>query len=97
MVFLFGETEQHDIHAGVVTVYVLEGASRRYVGITNDLERRLREHRTSSHSGALIGEFSVIHTEVFADYATARIRERYLKSGCGREWLAKMYPQQERS
>jgi hypothetical protein len=29
----------------------------------------------------------VVHTELFADYKTARIRERYLKSGQGREWL----------
>ena len=70
-----------------VTVYVLEGASRRYVGITADLERRLREHRTVSHSGRLIGEFRVLLTEVYPDYGSARQREKFLKSGQGRAWL----------
>ena len=70
-----------------VTVYVLEGASRRYVGITADLERRLREHRSSSHSGKLIGDFRVLMTEVYPDYGLARHREKFLKSGRGRAWL----------
>jgi predicted GIY-YIG superfamily endonuclease len=70
-----------------VTVYVLEGASRRYVGITADLERRLREHRSSSHSGKLIGDFRVLMTEVYPDYGSARQREKFLKSGQGRAWL----------
>lgn len=39
----------------MVIVYVLQGTKRRYVGITNNLERRLREHASSSHSGKLIG------------------------------------------
>ena len=70
-----------------VTVYVLQGANRRYVGITADLERRLREHRSSSHSGKLIGDFRVLMTEVYPDYGLARQREKFLKSGRGRAWL----------
>jgi len=81
----------------VITVYVLEGASRRYVGITKDLARRLREHRTTSHAGALIGEFRLLHIETCSDYGAARLRERFLKSGQGREWLALQYPRQGRS
>ena len=76
----------------VITVYVLEGAKKRYVGITANLERRLAEHRSVSHSGKLIGEFKVLHTETFPDYSSARKRERYLKSGKGREWLLEKYP-----
>jgi putative endonuclease len=71
----------------MITVYVLRGAARRYVGITNDLARRLAEHRGGSHSGKLIGDFVVLHTETFPDYATARSREKFLKSGQGRAWL----------
>ena len=79
----------------MVTLYVIEGLQtrRRYVGITNDLERRLGEHRGGgSHSGRLIGEFRLLHTEDFPDYKQARQREKFLKSGQGREWLAAQYP-----
>jgi putative endonuclease len=75
-----------------ITVYVLEGAARRYVGITADLPRRLREHRTGSRAGKLIGEFRLLHTESFPDYAAARVREKFLKSGKGRAWLAEKHP-----
>ena len=75
-----------------ITVYVLEGTKRRYVGITANLERRLAEHHSVSHSGRLIGEFTVLMTEVFPDYASARGRERFLKSGKGRAWLAEKFP-----
>jgi putative endonuclease len=73
----------------VVTLYVLKARNgRRYVGITNDLHRRLREHRSKhSKGGQLLDEFSVLHTEKFEDYEEARDRERFLKSGQGRKWL----------
>ncbi|MDO8541109.1 MAG: GIY-YIG nuclease family protein, partial [Opitutaceae bacterium] len=70
----------------MITVYVLEG-ERRYVGITCDLDRRVREHRSSSHSGKLIGRFHVLYREPFNDYSAARQREKFLKSGAGRAWL----------
>ena len=76
----------------MVTVYVLEGANgKRYVGITKDLSRRLREHRAHGTKGSQVlgARFRVIHTEEFADHAAAREREKYLKSGAGREWLAR--------
>ncbi len=78
----------------MITLYVLEGeAGRRYVGITTNLPRRLGEHRSgSTHSGRLIGKFAVIHTEEFPDYSQARKRERFLKSGQGREFLVARYP-----
>ena len=76
----------------MVILYVIEGEQtrKRYVGITSDLQRRLSEHRSgSSHSGNLIGPpFTLIHTEIFQDYTAARQREKFLKSGQGREWLA---------
>jgi predicted GIY-YIG superfamily endonuclease len=80
----------------MITVYVLQGESRRYVGITNNLERRLREHSTTSHSGKLIGHFTVLQLETFPDYATARVREKFLKSGQGREWLNQQHGSQLR-
>ena len=76
----------------MITIYVLQGNTRRYVGITNDLPRRLHEHAKTSHSGRLLGPFVVLHTEEAATYTEARAREKFLKSGQGRDWLAQRYP-----
>ena len=72
-----------------VTLYVLKGESgKRYVGITSDLERRLYDHNHGrTKGGQILGTFSLILTETYPDHATARKREKYLKSGQGREWL----------
>jgi putative endonuclease len=73
----------------MITVYVLKG-SKRYVGITNDLERRLCEHkRKTSKVSHMIGEFRVIYTREYPDYKSARTQEKFLKSGAGRNWLDK--------
>jgi putative endonuclease len=73
----------------MVTLYVLKGKnSKRYVGITNDLPRRMNEHRVKkSKGGQILDSFVLLFTEEFPDYATARTRERFLKSGQGRKWL----------
>ena len=73
----------------LITLYVLKGKSgKRYVGITNNLPRRLSEHRSNkSKGGQLLDGFSVIYTETFPDQKAARVREKYLKSGSGRKWL----------
>jgi putative endonuclease len=73
----------------MITVYVLKGQNgKRYVGITNDLERRLHEHRTGrTKGGQIIGSFDLLLTECYEDYTQARCREKFLKAGQGREWL----------
>jgi putative endonuclease len=73
----------------MVTVYVLKGETgKRYIGITSNLFRRLREHQSRrTKGGQLLGEFVVVHKEEFADHGSARKRERFLKSGQGRKWL----------
>jgi putative endonuclease len=73
----------------MITVYVLSGETgTRYVGITNNLPRRLSEHHAHrSKGGQLLGAFSLALTEEYPDYATARRREIFLKSGQGRKWL----------
>jgi hypothetical protein len=55
----------------VVTVYVIRGTTsgRRYIGITNDLPRRLREHGSkSTKAGQLLGDFELIYRESFCDH-----------------------------
>ncbi len=81
----------------VITLYVLKGKNgKRYVGITNDLTRRLREHRSNRSKGSqVLGEFVVLHTEEYADHKSARKREKFLKSGQGREWLNQFGSQSE--
>jgi putative endonuclease len=77
----------------MVTVYVLQGKTKRYVGISNNLDRRLAEHRSGRTKGAqVIGQFRLLHAEEFPDYAAAREREKFLKSGQGREFLRSLYP-----
>ena len=76
----------------MVTVYVLQGKNKRYVGITNNLDRRLAEHRSgSTKGGQIIGQFRLLHTEEFPDYTSARKWEKLLKSGQGREFLSSLY------
>jgi putative endonuclease len=81
----------------VITLYVLKGNNdKRYVGITNDLSRRLKEHHSNRSKGSqVIGDFFVLHTEKFKTYKQAREREKFLKSGIGREWLNELESESE--
>jgi predicted GIY-YIG superfamily endonuclease len=76
---------------------VLKGKNgKRYVGIANDLTRRLREHRYNwSQGNQILGEFILLHTEEYANYNSARKRKKILKSGKGREWLSEFKFQSE--
>ncbi|MBI4624788.1 MAG: GIY-YIG nuclease family protein [Verrucomicrobia bacterium] len=74
----------------MVYVYVLRrlGKGIRYVGITASLGPRLRTHARGTTKGAQqLGTFHLIHREAFPSYTEARVREKFLKSGRGREWL----------
>jgi predicted GIY-YIG superfamily endonuclease len=74
-----------------VWVYALRFANAAiYVGMTNDLDRRVTEHkrRQSPSTRRLKGAFEVIYQERFPDYRSARKHEKFLKSGAGRKLLA---------
>jgi putative endonuclease len=71
-------------------VYALksEKDGRVYVGFTQDLSRRLKEHnsgKTRSTKGWL--PWNVIYTEEVDSREKSRAREIYLKSGMGKEFL----------
>ena len=71
------------------TVYVLRGSTGKlYKGMTNDLERRLREH-ASGHTQTTrsMGTLEVIYQEQYATVTEARAREVYLKTAAGRRFL----------
>ena len=73
-------------------VYVLKSdiALKTYVGMTDNLERRLSEHNTGlSVFTKRFLPWSVVYTEICDTRQSARKREKYFKSGAGRNFLAK--------
>jgi len=74
----------------MITVYVIKSVARhyRYVGITNNIERRLDEHNSGYNKNtAAYAPFKLILKEYYNDYEEARTREIFLKSGAGRKFL----------
>ena len=70
------------------SVYVLRSlvTGRLYTGYTSDLSHRLAQHnhgitKSTQHDGP----WELVHTEHFATRSEAMRRERYLKTGKGRE------------
>ena len=62
--------------------------NKYYIGKTNDLKRRLNEHnRGQSFFTRNFSDFILIYTEECVDYRQGRVREKYLKSGCGKKFL----------
>ena len=66
-----------------------------YKGKTNDLERRIHEHITGNGAEHTQKHKPVklVHLESFETEKEAIEREKYLKSGVGREWLKKQLAQ----
>ena len=70
-------------------VYILfsDTFEKFYVGMTNDLTRRLRQHNTNQVlSTKAYAPWSIVYNETFETRAEARQREKYLKSAAGRRW-----------
>jgi putative endonuclease len=72
-------------------VYVLRNKQGKlYKGMTNDLSRRLKEHRGGhTITTAKMDALSVAYTEGFDTFSGARKRELYFKSAAGRRFLKK--------
>jgi putative endonuclease len=71
-------------------VYILYSRKDKglYIGYTANLKRRVREHqRGLSKSTKHRSPLTLIHYEAFQEKADAKAREKYLKSGYGREQL----------
>lgn len=77
----------------MIFVYVIKSQKFkfRYVGITDNLERRLVEHNSGKNNSTSFYEpFDLLYTEEYKDYQEARNREKFLKSGQGRKFLDKL-------
>ena len=61
-----------------------------YTGITNNLDRRIKEHnqgKKSTLSTKNRGPFQLVYCEQLLDRPAARQREKYFKSAAGRRFL----------
>ncbi len=62
-----------------------------YVGMTEDLDRRIAEHISGKNKTTKpYKPFKLIYSEEFQTRMEARIKEKNLKSGSGKEFLKKM-------
>lgn len=71
-------------------VYVLESQknSRLYKGFTNDLDKRIAEHNSGKNvSTKGFRPWKLVYVEEFENLNEAIKREKYFKSGSGREFL----------
>ena len=74
-------------------VYVLKSERdlKRYIGVTNNLEERFFEHQ-----GGMVKStknrrpLKIVYTEEFDNKSDALAREKFFKSGQGREYLKKV-------
>lgn len=71
-------------------VYALKSTVQKYiyVGLTDNPKRRISQHNKGlSKSTKFYKPFNLILIEPFKTRFEARNREKYLKSGCGKEYL----------
>jgi len=77
-------------------VYVLKSKKykKSYVGMTNDLERRLIEHNSGQSTFTKrFMPWEVLYHEEFTEQQEAIKREKFLKSSSGRRFLKKIFEQ----
>ena len=75
------------------TVYVLKSLrdGKQYTGYSSDVNRRILEHNSGkTESTRRRRPFELIYTEEYQSEEEAKERERFLKSGKGREELKKL-------
>ncbi len=71
-------------------VYAMYSLDRNYiyVGLTNNIDKRFAQHnKGQNRSTKAYKPFALFYTETVQTRQEARIREKYLKSGAGKEFL----------
>ena len=79
----------------MIFVYVLRSQKNGhlYIGMTNNLERRLEEHNTGKNrSTKAYIPYKLLTFEKFKTRVEARLREKYLKSSVGRRFINANWP-----
>ena len=74
-------------------VYVLrsEKTRRRYIGSCEDISRRIQQHNLGASKATRHGApWTLIHSESFSTRVEANRKERYFKTGRGREELDRL-------
>ena len=73
------------------TVYILYSPSstKTYTGFTNNIQRRLLEHNETESKGFTLRyrPWILLHSEECLNKQEAMAREKYFKSGVGREFI----------
>ena len=79
------------MHSDIFTVYVLFSFQNNmfYTGFTSDLVKRFHDHNVNNIDGFTRKHrpWIVLYTECFATKSEAMAREKYLKTGIGREFI----------
>lgn len=71
-------------------VYVLKGPKQFYIGSTNDLKRRFREHSSGmSLATKGRGPWELVYYEASLSKKGVLAREQYLKTAWGKRYLKK--------
>ncbi|MBI9036064.1 MAG: GIY-YIG nuclease family protein [Bacteroidales bacterium] len=74
-------------------VYAIKSLKRNYiyVGLTQNIQDRINRHNHGYEKTTKpYAPFKLIYSEECSDRAFARQREKYLKSGVGKEFLRKL-------
>ncbi|BDQ01520.1 GIY-YIG nuclease family protein [Ignavibacterium sp.] len=77
----------------MIYVYALKSKIRNYiyVGMTSDINDRMRRHNSGyEKTTRSYRPFELIYLEEFENRQEARIKEKYLKSGVGKEFLKRL-------
>ena len=77
----------------MIWVYAISSVASNYiyVGMTSDLEERLKRHNKGwVRTTKLYAPFNLIYSEECKDRRIGRQREKYWKSGIGKEQLRKI-------
>jgi putative endonuclease len=70
-------------------VYILHGTgfSKFYIGLSQNIEERLKEHNEGwSKSTRPYIPWRIVYSEKFKTRMEARAREKYLETAAGRRW-----------
>ena len=75
------------------TVYALSSEVRNYiyVGLTSNLPNRIEFHNNGyERTTKAYRPFRLIYSQEYVDRSSARAREKFLKSGVGKEFLRQL-------